>query len=43
MNQTTDQNRAESSLGAEDIMSRIEALPKIYRRAFLLHYNGMKY
>jgi RNA polymerase sigma-70 factor (ECF subfamily) len=43
MNKTIDRNPAESSLGAEEIMERIKALPEIYRRAFLLHYNGMKY
>lgn len=43
MNKTTANNPAESSLGAEEIMSRIEQLPEIYRRAFLLHYNGLKY
>jgi len=25
------------------IMARVEALPPNFRRAFLLHYNGMKY
>jgi RNA polymerase sigma-70 factor (ECF subfamily) len=43
MNKTIANNPAESSLGAEEIMTRIEALPEIYRRAFLLHYNGIKY
>ncbi|MEO0733242.1 MAG: RNA polymerase sigma factor [Bacteroidota bacterium] len=42
-NQTTELNPAESDLGAEEIMTQIEQLPEIYRRAFLLHYNGMKY
>ncbi|MEL7163348.1 MAG: RNA polymerase sigma factor [Bacteroidota bacterium] len=42
-NQTTEYNPAESDLGAEEIMAQIEQLPEIYRRAFLLHYNGMKY
>jgi len=42
-NQTIDHNPAESDLGAEEIMAQIESLPEIYRRAFLLHYNGMKY
>ncbi|MEM9258177.1 MAG: sigma factor-like helix-turn-helix DNA-binding protein, partial [Bacteroidota bacterium] len=42
-NQTTELNPAESDLGAEEIMGQIESLPEIYRRAFLLHYNGMKY
>lgn len=43
MNKTTDQNPAESDLGAEEIMARIEELPNNFRRAFLLYYNGMKY
>jgi DNA-directed RNA polymerase specialized sigma24 family protein len=43
MNKTTDKNPAESDLGAEEIMERIQALPENFRRAFLLHYNGMKY
>lgn len=42
-NQTTELNPAESDLGAEEIMARIEELPQIYRRSFLLHFNGMKY
>ncbi|MBC6995090.1 RNA polymerase sigma factor [Neolewinella lacunae] len=36
-------NQAESSLGAEEIMGLIEALPSIYRRAFQLFCQGMKY
>ena len=43
MNQTTDRNPAESELGAEEIEARIEALPAMYRRAFRLYLNGMKY
>lgn len=43
MNKTTDKNPAESDLGAEEIMARIQELPENFRRAFLLHYNGMKY
>ena len=43
MNKTTTRNPAEGTLGAEEIMARVEALPANYRRAFLLHYNGMKY
>lgn len=42
-NQTTENNPAESTLGAEEIMNRIESLPEIYRRAFRLHLNGIKY
>lgn len=42
-NVTTQDNPAVASLGAEDIMQRIEALPAIYRRAFRLHLNGIKY
>jgi len=37
------QNPAESNLGAEEIMKLIEEMPKIYRRAFLLFFQGMKY
>jgi RNA polymerase sigma factor (sigma-70 family) len=36
-------NPAESSLTAEYIMAEIEQLPDRYRRAFLLHYHGVKY
>lgn len=43
MNKVTAANPAEGALGAEEIMTRVEALPEIYRRAFLLHYNGLKY
>lgn len=43
MNKTIAENAAESRLGAEEIMAKIEALPEIYRRSFLLHYNGIKY
>ena len=42
-NQTTENNPAEATLGAEEIMARIDALPPIYRRAFRLHLNGIKY
>lgn len=42
-NLTTEINPAESTLGAEEIMGRIEALPAIYRRSFRLHLNGIKY
>ena len=43
MNVTVTANPAEAELGAEEINARIEALPPIYRRAFRLHFNGMKY
>lgn len=43
MNKIVDENPAVSDLGAEEIMTRVEALPPNFRRAFLLHYNGMKY
>lgn len=36
-------NRAESTLGAEEIMTRIERLPRIYREAFLLQFRGVKH
>lgn len=42
-NLTTETNPAESTLGAEEIMGRIDRLPAIYRRAFRLHLNGIKY
>lgn len=42
-NQTTEMNPALSTLGAEEINARIDSLPKIYRRAFRLHINGIKY
>lgn len=42
-NQLSTPNPAESRLGAEEIMAQVESLPEIYRRAFLLHFNGMKY
>jgi RNA polymerase sigma-70 factor (ECF subfamily) len=42
-NQTTEMNPAMSTLGAEEINARIDSLPKIYRRAFRLHINGIKY
>lgn len=42
-NKTTADNPAEADLNAEAIMERIEALPEIYRRAFRLHLNGIKY
>lgn len=42
-NKTTADNPAEADLNAEAIMDRIEALPEIYRRAFRLHLNGIKY
>lgn len=43
VNKTTDENPVVSDLNAEEIMSRVEALPENFRRAFILHYNGMKY
>ena len=43
MNKTVAANPAEATLGAEEIERRIEQLPPIYRRAFRLHYQGMKY
>lgn len=42
-NLTATHNPAEGLLGAEDIQQHIEALPEIYRRAFRLHLNGIKY
>lgn len=42
-NKITADNPAEADLNAEAIMERIEALPEIYRRAFRLHLNGIKY
>ena len=36
-------NAALATLGAQEILEHVEALPEIYRRAFRLYYNGMKY
>jgi RNA polymerase sigma-70 factor (ECF subfamily) len=36
-------NPAPGALGAEEIMVMVNALPKIYREAFLLFYQGLKY
>ncbi len=36
-------NPAESHMGAEEIMVMVNELPAKYRRAFLLHYRGVKY
>ena len=42
-NRTIEDNPALAQLSAEDIMERVEALPEIYRRAFKLYNNGLKY
>ena len=42
-NITTEENPAESMIGAEEIMAKIEDLPAIYRRSFRLHLHGIKY
>ena len=36
-------NPAEGTMGGEEIMRLIEALPANFRRAFLLHYRGLRY
>ncbi|MEM9260396.1 MAG: sigma factor-like helix-turn-helix DNA-binding protein, partial [Bacteroidota bacterium] len=36
-------NPAESSMGVEEIMRLVNALPEHYRTSFLLHYRGLKY
>ncbi|NJC27874.1 RNA polymerase sigma factor [Neolewinella antarctica] len=42
-NRTIAENPALADLSAEDIMTRVEALSPIYRRAFKLYNNGLKY
>ena len=42
-NRTIQDNPALAELSAEDIMAKVDALPEIYRRAFKLYYNGLKY
>ena len=42
-NRTIEDNPALAELSAEDILAKVEALPQIYRRAFRLYYNGLKY
>lgn len=42
-NRTIADNPALARLSAEDILEKVEALPEIYRRAFKLYYNGLKY
>ncbi|OAV44153.1 RNA polymerase sigma factor [Lewinella sp. 4G2] len=42
-NRTIEDNPALAELSAEDIMNRVEALSPIYRRAFKLYNNGLKY
>ena len=42
-NRSIADNPALANLSAEDIMEKVDALPEIYRRAFKLYYNGLKY
>ena len=42
-NQQTISNRAESRLRVKDIKAAIDKLPDIFRKAFLLYFEGYKY
>lgn len=42
-NRSVADNPALADLSAEDLLSLVDALPEIYRRAFKLYYNGLKY
>ena len=42
-NRTIEDNPVLANLSAEDIMNKVESLAPIYRRAFKLYNNGLKY
>jgi len=42
VNRTTD-NDGQHQLNADDLMAVVEALPRLYRQPFMMHYRGITY